>query len=288
MKTNTFGNLANIKVTYNDGPTETCMMRAGTSTVVVQNRLGKDIPVDFAFQLSSIPSTKIDVLGKVSELNITDIKNFPYNDVFAQGNAWAKAIKSICRENPVGWILFKLAHSDKDLMRVFMDARFIPVITDDGTEALVAYYPVAPEAPKSVKPLFSSNKRVIEAISEDESSYVRLRIREQYEDLASTELGRQNPGLRHLAPIYKNMHVYDIEMVKHDVIAPSDPAFPHISYKLFDLLSKVLNRLGQFDVNGPMVCVVAHGRYEYLACLGAGFYPLESPNENETYFVRFF
>ena len=102
-------------------------------------------------------------------------------------------------------------------------------------------------------------------------------------NLAECAQGKLNPGLRTLTKRYAEMPLYGITI---DVTADEDHApatfIPYVA------LADMLRFMTREDFGTRLVGITTHNRFEGMACLRAGFFPLVSEVENEGIYVRYF
>ena len=248
--------------------------------VVSHTVVARDGGAEFTFTVHSIPKLKMARLGQFREVEFIQVKNMP-RSFLDQAYSWNFALAEVSRKcKECGWLAMHMAH-DSDLMDIAIHHGFIPTVDDTGVEMIIKYLPRNVDAKERDKFITSANKQVIECACF--FGPVQLQGGTIPLELGNCGQGKLNPGLRLLARRYGNMPLYGISVsVESDADSAPAPFVPYIA------LTKLMQHVTRSDFETRLIGVVAHNRYECLACLEAGFFPLVSEVENEGIFIRYF
>ena len=275
---NNMNTFENLEVTFKNE--EAQKMDSQTSRVFKTNS-----GVEFHYTLHTLPTLKLARIGTFHELVFNKALNLPQS-FLDQATAWSYALRDACsdiRNNKItGFVAIRMKH-DSDLMSIAMQQSFIPTVDDTGVEMVIRYFPAAVDQKSRCHFVSSSSKEVTERVCH-EFGTVQLRNSEGCKmQLANHGLTKVNPGLKVLAQRYAEMPLYKINV---EVTADSDHApatfSPYVSF------AEMLMFLTPHDFETRLVGIVTHNRFEGVACLRAGFFPLASEVEDEGIYIRYF
>ena len=226
------------------------------------------------YTLHSKPSFGVQGIDDFNELVFTRTIDMP-KSFFAIANVWNHTLLEFRRAHRgMGWVAMKVSH-ESDLMPILVRHGFIPATADDNqTQIVIAFLAsgkdsLAADDKVSVNP----NDKVIEV----ENSYGRVVLSGHDIELNSSEkVSNSEVSIDALGVEFSRLSVFKIQ--KH-------PA-PHTSfYRSYETLARLLKCLGhqmRKDASTAMG-VIASNRLEAIACLEAGFFPVDYNGEGDLY-----
>lgn len=274
METATMKTFGGVDISFKGAENE--MM----DNVITHTAVTRDGGAEFTFTMHSLPKLKLARIGRFHEVEFVQAKNMP-RSFLEQASAWNYALGEVSRQfKNVGWLAMAMSH-DSDLMDIALHHGFIPTVDDTGVQMIIKYLPMPVESKDRDKFITSASKQVIECACF--FGPIQLQGGTIPLELGNCGQGKLNPGLRVLARRYAQMPLYGISVVvEADADTAPAPFIPYIA------LTRLLQHVTRTDFETRLVGVVAHNRYECLACLEAGFFPLVSEVENEGIFIRYF
>lgn len=237
------------------------------------------------YTIHTLPTLQMARIGRFHEVEFTMAKAMPQT-FLEQATVWERTFRKICdeieNEKIVGFVAIRMKH-DSDLIDIAMKQSFIPTVDDTGIEMVIRYFPVNVDQRSRIHFITSSEKDKIERKC-DSFGTIELTTSENAKiGLATCGQGNKNPGLRILAQRYEEMPLYGIS-VKIDADADNAPA----TFCPYVALKEMLMFVTLKDVKTRLVGIATHNRFEGMACLDAGFFPLVSEVDGEGIYIRYY
>lgn len=245
---------------------------------VVNNAILFDVDKSTAvhYAIHSVPSFGIKGIKQFYELVFTQTVDMPHS-FFAAASVWNHTLSEIRRKyRGLGWIAMKVSH-DSDLMPILARRGFIPTLADDDkTQVVVAFLPSGKEGLESSDQV-STDYQAKKITVTNYGGTVTLTGSEVKLD-PSAKVSGAAVAADALGVYFDNLRIYDIS-----IEATAGTSY----YYGYATLGRLLKSLMLHMKEDPCTAVgiLTSNRLEAIACLEAGFFPIESDG-NETLYIK--
>lgn len=232
------------------------------------------------YSLHSIPTFSIEGIEEFTELIFTQTVDMP-NSFFAVASVWTHTMHELRRNHRgMGWVAMKINH-DSDLMPIVVKYGFIPTVASDKkTQVAIAFFSSNKDYLESQDQIQVADKANAIAMVGQYGS-VSLNLTDGTQPKAekskkATKVHNTTIGAEALGVYLDKMNIYEIKM------APNAGA-PF--YYCYGMLARMLKSL-HVHLRGqkiPAVGILTSNRFEAIACLEAGFFPIESEGATTLY-----
>lgn len=228
------------------------------------------------YAMHSVPSFGIKGVKKFYELSFTQTVDMPHS-FFAAAAVWNHTLLELRRKyRGLGWVALKVSH-DSDLMPILARRGFIPTMADDDkTQVVVAFLASGKDGLDSTDQVSTDYQAKTITVT-NYGGKVTLTGSECKLD-PSAKVSGVAVGAEALGVYFDNLRIYNVSIEN-----TAGSSFYYGYATLGRLLKSLLLHMKEDPCTA--VGILASNRLEAIACLEAGFFPIESDG-NETLYIK--
>ena len=234
---------------------------------------------EVSYVLNPAPSFNVKGVERFKELVFTRAVDMPHS-FFAVAQVWTHTLNEFRKkEKGCGWVAIKISH-DSDLLPILVRFGFIPTLADDGqTQIAIAFLAVNTDyiaKSEKVDIDLDANKIAVEG------NFGRVELAGQEIKLhASSKVYGSNVNIEALGVEFHKLNVYNIQ--KEPVVGVPYYACYEVLARLMKSLSILLYQARSSRDPNTALGVIATNRLEAIACMEAGFFPVDYNGEGTLY-----
>ena len=226
------------------------------------------------YTINPNPSFSVKGIDSFHELTFTEVVDMP-TGFCAVASVWSHALSELRRRyRGMGWVALKAEH-ESDLMPILVRRGFVPTIADDGkTQVAVVFLP-------SIKERLDSSDQVYVDSEEKKLTLTNYGCtieltRNDCQLDSSNKVFGTNISVDSLGVRSDKLRIYDVS-----IETGANVSFYYGYATLGRLLKYLLLYLK--DDTYPSIGLMVTNRFEAIACLEAGFFPVETKGKGTLY-----